>query len=96
MASIIFSDEYAILPGLMVEQRRLAGLSQRAVADRLGRSQSHVYKMETGQRRIELIEFCRYIAAVGGDPVLALTDLLARLDACRDADPARHRPRAAA
>ncbi|MBS0408824.1 MAG: helix-turn-helix transcriptional regulator [Proteobacteria bacterium] len=79
MASIIFSDEYAILPALMVEHRRRAGLTQRALADRIRRSQSHVYKMETGQRRIELIEFCRYIEAAGGDPVDALAGLLDRL-----------------
>jgi transcriptional regulator with XRE-family HTH domain len=85
MVSIIFSDEYAILPALLVEQRRRAGLSQRAMADRMRRSQSHVYKMETGQRRIELIEFCRYVEAAGGDPVRALSDLLARLTIVRAA-----------
>ena len=35
--------------------------------------------METGQRRIEVIEFCRYVEAAGGDPISALSDLLARL-----------------
>ncbi len=83
MASIIFSDEYQVLPGLLVEQRRRTGLSQRALANRMRRSQSHVYKMETGQRRIELIEFCRYVEAAGGDPAQAFADLLGRLQGRR-------------
>lgn len=82
MSSIIFSEEYAVLPRLLLEHRRRAGLSQRCVAQRMRRSQSHVYKMETGQRRIELIEFCRYVAATNGDPAAAFAELLERLMDC--------------
>ncbi|HEX7760835.1 MAG TPA: helix-turn-helix transcriptional regulator [Caulobacteraceae bacterium] len=83
MTSIIFSDEYELLPRYLIEQRRRAGLSQRELADRMRRSQSHVYKMETRQRRIELIEFCRYVESLGGDPAEALEGFLARLAGAR-------------
>jgi hypothetical protein len=44
------------------------------------RAQSFVQKMETGQKRIELIEFCRFIRAVDADPYDAFEELMLRQD----------------
>jgi predicted transcriptional regulator len=79
VANIIFSPEYTIVPGFLQNCRRSAGVSQRELARRLKRSQTHVHKIEVGQRRVELIEFCRYISALEGDPCTAFQQMIALL-----------------
>lgn len=75
--NIVLSDEYDVAPGFIVNLRRRAGLSQRAVAAGLQRSQGHVQRMETRQRSIEVVEFCRIAAMCGVDPIEALSQLMA-------------------
>jgi transcriptional regulator with XRE-family HTH domain len=69
VTNIIFSDEYDTLPQTLREYRRRAGLSQKQLARRMNRSATHIQKLETRQRRVEIVEFCRFIWAVGGDPL---------------------------
>jgi transcriptional regulator with XRE-family HTH domain len=76
MFNIIFSDEYKVVPGYIAELRQRAGLSQRDVAAALNRSQSHIYKLETGQRPVEIVEFCRLVRALGAEPQAAFAELL--------------------
>jgi transcriptional regulator with XRE-family HTH domain len=76
MFNIIFEDEYDNASRLLVELREGAGLSQRELAGLLSRSQGHVHRMETRQRPIELVEFCRIARASGVDPLDALRRLL--------------------
>jgi transcriptional regulator with XRE-family HTH domain len=57
--------------------RHEAGLSQKAVADRLGKPPSFVAKIELGERRLDLVEFVA-IARVFG---LTAEDLMARIAA---------------
>lgn len=42
---------------LLKQWRGAAGLTQRALAQRLGKPHSYVWKVETGERRIDPIEF---------------------------------------
>ncbi|WP_339798129.1 helix-turn-helix transcriptional regulator [uncultured Hyphomonas sp.] len=44
--------------------RREAGLSQQQVAELLGVPQSYVAKIELGERRIDVIEFLKLVAAM--------------------------------
>lgn len=44
--------------------RRDAGLSQQQVADLLGVPQSYVAKIEIGERRIDVIEFLKFVEAL--------------------------------
>jgi transcriptional regulator with XRE-family HTH domain len=76
MFNIVFSEEYTCAPTLLVELRRRAGLSQRDLGRILDRSQSHIHRMETGQRPIELVEFCRIARAAKVDPAQALASFL--------------------
>lgn len=78
MFSIIFADEYEVATALIAEMRRSAGLSQREMATALNRSQGHIHRMETRQRPIDLVEFCRIARAAGIDPRCALGRLLDR------------------
>ncbi|WP_068874781.1 MULTISPECIES: helix-turn-helix domain-containing protein [unclassified Phenylobacterium] len=69
---ILFTDEYEVAPALLAQIREEGGLSQREMARVLDRSQSHVQRMETRQRTIELVEFCKICRASGVDPAQAL------------------------
>ncbi|WP_332767788.1 helix-turn-helix transcriptional regulator [Phenylobacterium sp.] len=52
---------------LLIEQRKKAGLSQAALADALGRYQSVIAAMESGSRRIDVVEFLDIAEVVGFD-----------------------------
>jgi len=61
----VFSDEYSVVREVLIEARHEAGLSQRALAARLGKTGSHVAMIERGQRRVDLLEFCRIADSLG-------------------------------
>jgi len=48
--------------------RAEAGLSQRALAELLGKPHSYVAKVEHGDRRIDPVEFVAWCKACGADP----------------------------
>ena len=54
---------------LLVEARKNAGLSQEAVAERIGQPQSVVSKIESGVRRLDVVEFMAVMEAMDTDPV---------------------------
>jgi transcriptional regulator with XRE-family HTH domain len=62
-----FGKKYRRLRALLVEARRTAELTQADVAKRLARPQSFVSKYETGERRIDVIEFLDIARAIGAD-----------------------------
>ena len=67
-----FHDErYRALVVTLVEARKAAGLSQSALADRLDRHQQFVSRYETGERRLDVVEFIDIARALGVDPVAA-------------------------
>ena len=56
MKKTIYSTEHKNLVKRLIEAREDAGLDQTAVAKRLGRTQSYISKLESGQRRIDLVQ----------------------------------------
>ena len=52
----IYSDEHKRLVDRLKTAREEAQLEQEEVAKRLGRTQSYISKLESGQRRIDLIQ----------------------------------------
>jgi transcriptional regulator with XRE-family HTH domain len=70
------TPEYRALRGELQQARGNAGLSQRDLAARLGVAHSWVAKVENGERRVDLVEFCWFIAACGGDPAKVFRSLL--------------------
>lgn len=69
-----------LLRSVLIEARRKAGLSQREVADRLGRHQSYVARYESGSKqRILLTEFVAIARALGDDPTRLLHALVRKL-----------------
>ena len=53
-----------------------AGLTQRHVGERIGRPQSWVHNCETGNRRVDIAEFCDWCRACGVEPEAAFRRLL--------------------
>ena len=92
MEKSVHTTEYRALRKELRKLRQDAGLSQRALAARLDVPHSWVAKIESGERRIDLIEFCRLVSACGGDPVAVLEGLLRHTGGIRDAKP-RKEPR---
>ena len=64
MAQSVYSRPYLVFLKQLRSAREASGLTQREVADRLGRSQSFVAKCEQGHNRVDvaqLVEFCRVL-----------------------------------
>lgn len=64
----VFTPEYQEFLKLLVAARANAGMNQRELASRIKRPQSYVGKSETGERRLDLIEFLRIAKALGVNP----------------------------
>jgi len=56
MKKAIYSKEYKYLVSKIKEARKDAGLDQQKVARLLGRTQSYVSKVESGQLRLDIIQ----------------------------------------
>ena len=72
-------DERAAVASLLGTLRREAGLTQRQLARKLGRSQNWICQRErTGGARVDPAEFVAWCHACGVDPETAFSRLLAR------------------
>ena len=72
MPRSLFSKPYGELLSLLVSARRDAGLRQVDLAERLGKPQSFVSKIERGERRIDVVELIVVARAIGVDEVAFL------------------------
>jgi transcriptional regulator with XRE-family HTH domain len=90
MPASLFTAAHRELVTAVKELRKKAGLSQRELADALGREQNLVARIETGQRRVDFIEFVQICRACGAEPV-GETTKLARIVA--ELTPTRRRAR---
>ena len=57
MARGIHDSRYRWVIERLVEARKKLGLSQDAVAQRLGKPQQYVSRYETGERRLDIFEY---------------------------------------
>jgi transcriptional regulator with XRE-family HTH domain len=65
MTKSIQTKEYAYLVDRMKKARIEAGLTQVEVAKKIGRPQSHISNIESGQQRIDVIELKRFAQLYG-------------------------------
>lgn len=72
----IHRPAYAKFLKLLAEERTSAACSQAELAERLKKPQSYVSKIETGERRLDLIEFIDWANALDAEPVALLQRLL--------------------
>ncbi len=81
MPTSMQGDAYKVLTQALVSARKEAGLTQTELGKRLSKGQKYVSVIETGIRRIDLIEFVAFARALGIGPEALLSALLSELPA---------------
>lgn len=56
MSKTIYSKEHKYIVGQLKKARKMANLSQEEVAKILGKTQSYISKIESGQRKVDVIQ----------------------------------------
>lgn len=72
--TVPFQKTYDALLQRLIEAREEAGLSQREVSEQMGMAHSFLSKCETGDRRIDLMEFLQLAKLYGKAPQFFLGD----------------------
>ena len=75
MKKSLYSKRHKALIRVLKEAREAAGLTQQAVADKLGKPQSFVAKYENGERRLDVVEFLWVTEALGVAANLLLDEI---------------------
>ena len=79
MNKTIYSRQGQCLRETITGLRRLAGLTQRQLAAKLGREHNLIGRLELGERRLDVVEFYWLCKACGADPEKTATELMRRL-----------------
>ncbi|EGT7585134.1 helix-turn-helix transcriptional regulator [Salmonella enterica] len=66
--SSIYSDEYQLVINTLRNERIKKGLTQKQFADLLGKPQSFISKVESGERRLDFVEFIHLARLLSLDP----------------------------
>jgi Helix-turn-helix len=83
MAKSLHTPEYEYFRSLLVSAREKSGLTQADVSTKLGRPQSFVSKYESGERRLDVVEFVEVSVALGVDPKTIVSKIAARFSRWR-------------
>ncbi|WP_421579755.1 helix-turn-helix domain-containing protein [Shinella sp. M31] len=78
MSNSIHTPEHKELIGVIIRHRHAAGLTQEHVSKAIGQHQSYVAKLETGQRRLDIVEYLAIARAIGFDPAAELQTIAFR------------------
>lgn len=76
VAKTLTTDRHVALIKMFVEARERAGLTQTEYAKQLGEYQSYVARLESGQRRVDVVEFLEFAKQLNADPHVLLQQLL--------------------
>ena len=68
MLKSLFTKQHETLIRCLIEARNDADMTQQALADHLGKPQSFVAKYETGERRLDVVEFLTITEILDADP----------------------------
>ena len=74
--------EYEFVVKKLVEMRQKAGLTQRELAKRLNREPSFVWRIEKGERRLDVLEFYWVCRALDTAPQSVYADLCSSFHSC--------------
>jgi transcriptional regulator with XRE-family HTH domain len=75
LATTLGSKRHKALIDLLIGKREAAGMTQADLAARLGQYQSFVARLESGQRRVDVVEFIELAEMLGFDPAKAISAL---------------------
>jgi transcriptional regulator with XRE-family HTH domain len=84
-------QRYELLQRLLIDARTKAGLKQADVAERLGRPQSYISKIERGERSLDVIEFMEIVKVIGFDSAAFYESSTNRLLRLKELEAARIR-----
>ena len=76
MAKYLRTSRHKALLSALTKARTKAGLTQRELSHRLDRAHSFVGKIESGERQLNVLEFCDYASALGVDAADLLRSVL--------------------
>lgn len=79
----IYQSAYLRLVGLLRERRESLGISQTRLASHLGWPQQRISSVESGARRLDVLEFCLIAAALGFSPAEVSDQVLKMLQSVR-------------
>ncbi|MFK4488496.1 transcriptional regulator with XRE-family HTH domain [Bradyrhizobium sp. USDA 336] len=80
MSRTLQSTRHEALRLFLIEKRKKAGLTQTEVAAKLKRYQSFVASVETGQRKLDVVQLIAFAEAIGFDPRDAIKRMMATKD----------------
>lgn len=69
------TPHYKAVRAKLVALRKAAKLTHRQLAEKLGREHSFVWRVEQGERRLDVVEFFWYCRALGKDAGKLYTEL---------------------
>lgn len=75
VAKGLHDERYRRLVERLVARRKELGLTQQAVADRVGMHQQNVSRFETGERRLDIVELVDVATALDLDPTDLVRDV---------------------
>lgn len=67
MPKSVHSQRHTMIATALADQRRLKGLSQAQVAKAFGRHQPFIANIESGERRVDLVELIDFAALIDLD-----------------------------
>lgn len=76
--STLRTRRHRALIAVLIDLRKRRGLTQRQLAALLRTPQNYVAQIESGLRRVDVIEFTEYVMALGEDPIAAYRQVLDR------------------
>lgn len=79
MPKSVYSEAHAALVDLLISTRKASGLLQSELAAKVGKDQSYISYIETGQRRVDVIEFYDLATAMKIDPAKLYAELVRRI-----------------
>lgn len=76
MSKSNFSDEYKLLLARVKRARKDSGMTQKEAALKFGRNQSFISKIESGERRIDVIELGQLMRIYHTPADMMLSDII--------------------
>jgi transcriptional regulator with XRE-family HTH domain len=65
---------------VLIETRKSKGITQQDLANRLSRPQSYIAKVETGERRLDVVEFIEWAIGIDSSPPDLITSIMDAVD----------------
>jgi transcriptional regulator with XRE-family HTH domain len=81
MVASMFSHAHREMISAVIALRKRAGLTQRQLAEAVGREQNYIGRIETGQRRVDLVELITLCRACDADPEAEVGALVRKMAA---------------